>query len=150
MMESSDSKWIKLQAEYTTAANDFFKSCQKLVPASAEQTGVCGSWSAKQVVAHITGWEKEVLNQFKKLEQGTVLRIRYKIDDFNRQSVESRSHMSWEQTIQELSAAQQELQSFINKLSIETVNRNKRFTDWLKILAEHYPHHLLQIQKIVK
>ncbi|HPG41056.1 MAG TPA: DinB family protein [bacterium] len=144
-MDSSFSKWLKYSHEYITAASAYLVFCRKLSAEQAEQAGVCGSWTTRQLTAHITGWEKEVITQYVKISQGLKTSIRYQIDEFNRQSVEARSQQTWEQTIQELAQAQNELQSMVNKVGNDDIVKTKRYLQWIKILAEHYQHHLDQV-----
>jgi len=144
-MESSYTKWLKYSHEYITAALAYLVFCRKLSAEQAEQAGVCGSWTTRQLTAHITGWEKEVIIQYIKISQGLKTSIRYKIDEFNRQSVEIRSRQTWEQTLQELAQAQNELHSLVNKVGNDNIINTKRYQQWMKILAEHYQHHLDQL-----
>ena len=145
-MESRYSNWLKYCQEYRTAASAYLELCRKLSAEHTEQAGVCGIWNARQLTAHITGWEKEVMVQFSKLSQDLKSPIRYNIDKFNRQSVESRSQLTWDQTLQELAQAQNELQYQVNKVDKDDIINTKQYLQWIIILAEHYQHHLDQLK----
>ena len=145
-MSNNYGKWIKFRDGLSAAESDFIQTVKNIDPGISEQVGVCGNWSIKQVVAHITGWEKEVIKRFRDFSTGKAANVKYDIDDFNRRSVESRSNLSWNDTVKELEAAQQELQLLNDSLDEQKINKDKKFVEWTLILLKHYKHHNAQLK----
>jgi len=149
-MSNNYAKWIKFRDELSVMETEFMKTVNNINPGLAEKKGVCGRWFPKEVVAHITGWEKEVREQFGKILKGTAVPVNYDIDAYNQKSVASRAHLSWPEVIKELEEAQKELQQFNNSLDEEKITGDKRFTYWVVVLLKHYKHHNEQIKGFVR
>ena len=106
------------------------------------------SWSATEILSHIVGWEVEVVKKFKIFLTNPDVDDTYDIDSFNKSEVESRKHLSWDKIVAELKTAQTELSEFLSTLKQKEIDEEKRFVEWVKVLADHYIHHSKQLNKI--
>jgi len=61
------------------------KAAQSLDESKREEPGTCGSWSAKEVLAHLSGWNKEIARQIRLVLEGHSGTVEHDIDRFNRQ-----------------------------------------------------------------
>ncbi|MBN2413465.1 hypothetical protein JXQ31_17435 [candidate division KSB1 bacterium] len=125
-MSNNYTKWLKFREGLSVAESEFMQTVKNINPGISETGGVCGIWSPKEVVAHITGWEKEVLKQFRNFLTGTATNVKYNINAYNRESVKSRQHLSWSETVKELEEAQKELQLLNNSLDEDKINNQKK------------------------
>ena len=105
-----------------------------------------GKWSAKEILAHIAGWEVEVKKQFKVFLTNPDVDDNYDIDSFNKSAVELRKYLSWDQIVTELITAQSELSGFLAKLTQKEIDEEKRFIEWVDVLINHYDHHIKQLK----
>ncbi len=143
------STWKNLLDKLTTLQQKFIKVAQQLEKSKRDQPGVCGSWSPKQVVAHITGWDKEVIRQFGLFQDGLQKAIEHDTDEFNKQSVKKRSHLSWEETIAELQLAHDQFYQRAKSISSQELSENEEYIDWVEVQIDHYIHHTKQLEKWV-
>ncbi len=148
-MSNNYTKWLNFRDGLSVAESEFMQTVKNINPGISEHGGVCGIWSAKEVVAHITGWEKEVIRQFQNFLTGPTEDVDYDINSFNLQSVKSRQHLSWSETVKELEEAQKELQLLNNSLDEDKITADKRFINWVVILFKHYKHHNNQLKESV-
>jgi hypothetical protein len=94
--------WESLIEELSNLQHQFIDVAQQVEKSKRNQPGVCGTWSPKQVIAHISGWDKEVIRQFGLFQDGLEKAIEHDIDEFNKKSVKERGHLSWAETIAEV------------------------------------------------
>ena len=104
-----------LQTELSVAYNNFSLVIEQLEPEKRLQAGVSGQWTAKDVIAHLIGWDS-AFQAFIVDPDGFDPTPLYETNSFNAQSVSDRRHQSWEETISELQNSFTALQK-----SIETV-----------------------------
>ena len=147
-MDAKWSNWVKARDNLLAVSPKFLGVIRSLDPGLSEQKGVCGDWSAKDVLSHIVGWEIEVVKRFKEFLAGDTDRIDYRTDDFNRQSVESRKHLSWNEVVGQFESAQQESNQILHSITRENILAEKRFLSWTNTLVKHYKHHLSQLTKL--
>jgi hypothetical protein len=140
--ENSIEKLSKLQ-------HRFIKVAQQIDESNTNRPGVCGSWSPKEVVAHIIGWDKEVIRQFGLFQDGLEKAIEHDIDEFNRKSVKERSHLSWEETLAELQQAHEQFYQQAKSISSKELSKNEEYKDWVEVQIDHYKHHTKQLEKWV-
>jgi len=105
-----------------------------------------GSWYLKDIVAHIVGWDNEVLRQFELFKIKNVTLPENDIDKFNVKSVNDRISFTLSQNIVELKNTNVELNNFIKYLTEEEYNSNKIYNEWLEVEVNHYKHHTLQLK----
>ena len=65
------------------------------------------SWSAKDILSHIVGWEVEFVKYFDAFHLNSDVNDEYDIDKFNKNSVDSRKHIDREEIVDKLKSVQQ-------------------------------------------
>ena len=126
-----------------------------------EQVGVCGAWSTKDVLAHLTSYEQlliEALESIPQPDTATPLidAWRNDLDAFNERQVEQRSDMPPETIMAEYKTAYEKAAALLAELSTETLRRKGIF-DWYGeaydledlLVYQYYGHkctHLAQIE----
>ena len=150
-MQSNDlqwSEWLKLCENLSAVEKEFNQVIESLNAILRDQKIAEGSWSVKDVLSHIVGWEVEVVNQFKDFLTNPDVDDNYNIDSFNKSAVESRKHLSWDQIVTELKTAQSELSGFLANLTQKEIDEEKRFVEWVNVLINHYVHHTKQLKQL--
>jgi uncharacterized damage-inducible protein DinB len=142
--------WLRMQEKLRDASNDFMDVAQRLDPKLRKKENVCGQWSANEVVAHIAGWEREVIRCFRMFLLDPTQDDTYDVNSFNEHSVASRKHLSWDELIAELTAAQEELGEVNASLGPDDLTRENRFLEWTVVLVRHYQHHMNQIKELTR
>ena len=71
-------------ANLTRAQSDFVQTGNQLDPQKRDQPGVCGEWSPKDMVAHLVGWDKSLLEFITDIDNFSPP---HDIDQFNQHSV---------------------------------------------------------------
>ena len=141
-------KWLKLCKNLSTVEEKFIRVIDSFNTKVRDQKIDAGSWSAKDVLSHIVGWEVEVVKQFKTFLLYPDVDDEYDIDSFNKNSVEFRKHIPWADIIDELRSAQKELLDFLTSLNQTDIENEKRFIEWIEILVDHYSHHTDQLKQL--
>ena len=147
-MQSNDlqwSEWLTLCENLYTVEKEFIQVIESLNAKIRDKKIANGSWSAKEILAHIVGWEAEVVKQFKAFLTNPDTNDNYDIDLFNKSAVESRKHLSWDQIVTELKTAQSELSGFLANLTQKEIDEEKQFVEWVNVLINHYVHHTKQL-----
>jgi len=148
LIKSNQDKWQELQRKLATVEEEFIQVIDSLNAKVRNQKIAEGSWSVKDVLSHIVGWEVEVVKQFKTFLTNPDVDDNYDIDSFNKSAVESRRNLSWDQLVAELKSAQTELSIFLSNLTQKEVDEEKRFIEWVDILIKHYIHHTKQLKQL--
>lgn len=143
------SDWSTLVSELRELQKELLEAAQRLEESQREQSGVCGVWSPKEVLAHLTGWDKEVTRQFRLFQDGLEKAIEHDIDKFNQQSVSKRSQLSWEETLAEYRDVQNEFIEVAHSIPPSELSQNGEYHDWMNVQIEHYQHHLRQFNQWV-
>ena len=146
-MESKSVTWKKLCEELSSVEEEFFRTVKNIERGFQEQKIPGKNWSPKDILAHIVGWEIEVVKQFKDFLVNPDVDDNYDIDSFNENSVSSRKSKTWDEIIEELELSQKELSVLISTLSQKNVDAEDRFSEWVGVLIDHYRHHMSQLQK---
>ncbi len=141
-------EWLKLCENLSSVEEEFIQVIDSLNTTLRDQKLAEGSWSTKDILAHIVGWEDEVLKQFKAFLVNPDVDDTYDIDSFNESSVSSRKNKTWNEIIEELKSTQEELSAFISTLSQKDIDAEDRFSEWVEVLIDHYKHHMSQLQKL--
>jgi uncharacterized damage-inducible protein DinB len=140
-------EWLKLCENLSSVEEEFVQVIDSFNAKVRDQKIAGGSWSVKDVLSHIVGWEVEVVKQFKAFLTNLDVDDNYDIDSFNKSAVESRKHLSWDQIFAELKTTQAELSGFLSKLTQKEMDKEKRFSEWVDVLANHYVHHTKQLRQ---
>jgi hypothetical protein len=132
-------------ADLTQAHADFLKIAYQLEPQKREQPGVCGEWSPKDVVAHLVGWDRLLLEFIADTDSFVPPTD---ADQFNQQSVYARQDLGWSDVMQEMAAIFYDLQQ-----AVATVNAYMQIYDrvlsWLAGRTEDYRLHRGQLAEWV-
>ena len=137
-----DAKLAELWTKLHEAHDSFVRVAGRLSPAKRQQSGVCGEWSPKEVVAHLVGWDAS-LKQF-------VIDIEHfeppdNVHKFNAQSVAARQGLSWDEVMHKLQTNFVELGQAID--SVEPQMRiYERVHGWMVGRIEDYKLHTGQLQ----
>ena len=142
------SEWLKLCENLFSVEEEFTKVIDSFNAKARDQKIAEGSWSVKDILAHIVGWEVEVVKQFKAFLVNPDIDDTYDIDSFNESSVSSRKNKTWNEIVEELKSAQDELSAFISTLPQKDIDAEDRFSEWVEVLIDHYKHHISQLQKL--
>jgi len=142
-------EWLKLCENLSSVEEEFTKVIDSFNTKVRDQKIAEGSWSVKDVLAHIVGWEDEVLKQFQAFLVNPDVDDTYDIDSFNENSVSSRKNKTWNEIIEELKSIQEELSAFISTLSQKDIDAEDRFSEWVEVLIDHYKHHTRQLNKLI-
>jgi len=141
----------RIQAAYS-AADDLLA---RLRLADVNKDGVCGHWSVKDVVAHLTTWEARTLRWLKEAEQAIPLTIPepgfgwHEFDALNAVSYEQNKGRDFHQTRQRIMAA-------VEALTDAELRGEERFSSMFRdspgaVIAantyEHYDYHMAQVHE---
>jgi hypothetical protein len=110
------------------------------------EPGVMGSWSVKDIIAHVTWWEEEALKHLPLILKGGKP-PRYSttyggIDAFNAQMTEQKRDLSLPQVLRQMNETHRKLVGYIQSVSEEQFRRETRFRRRLRLdTYSHYPKH---------
>jgi hypothetical protein len=145
-MSQKNVEWEGLINTLADAYAQFSSACAALAPARVEQGGICGDWSARQVAAHLSGWNHEAARvSAQLLEDPDATMTNYDVDAFNAKSVTDRQGLSWAQTLDDLQAGFNEYKKIIAGVSEKDRATSAGFEEWLKIMTEEYQDHRTQL-----
>ncbi|MFW5714720.1 MAG: maleylpyruvate isomerase N-terminal domain-containing protein [Brevefilum sp.] len=125
----------------------FLAVCEELSSNQAYEPGICGEWSAKAVVDHLTGWQVQSLPIVKQLLSSEKKEFEYDIDAFNRTSVTSRADLSWEESLEAFRDSFNNFDEALGDIPVARFRTNEGFKSWLKAMIHEYRFHLQHIQK---
>ena len=132
--------------DFKTAYADLFTLVDQYPADRREKAGACGDWSARQVLAHCSGWIVETQKRYDGYDAGDTRKIPYDFDEFNAQSVTSRADQTWEETVAELQALSASLIERAGTISAEKAAAETRYGGWLEALAEDCRDHTEQLK----
>lgn len=138
--------WTKLIDQLEELQKNFNEAVQTLGASKIEKPGVCGDWSPRQLVAHMTGWEIETIFQFQRVQNGSEA-MDHDIDAFNEKSVEQRKHLAWNETLTELITVQHRFNEVVRSISLDDESKNEQYRELMDVQIEHYIHHTKQLEK---
>ena len=140
ILKKLDKAWSDLQESYTGLSD-----AQMLEP------GVTGDWSVRDLVAHVSWWEEEVLKHLPHILSGK-RPPRYSvlyggIDAFNALKREQKLSLSLVEVRKEAAETHQRLVEYINSVSEEQIVLERRFHRRLRLdTYNHYPIHARAIR----
>jgi len=136
-----DQAWEALKASY-----DGLSSSELL------ETGVTGTWSVKDIIAHVTWWEEEALTHLPLILEGRKP-PKYSvthggIDAFNAQMYETKKNLSISAVLQEHYETHSRLIDFLAQVPLSQIESETRFRHRLRLdTYGHYPIHAKMIQE---
>ncbi|MCA1723081.1 MAG: hypothetical protein LC748_02265, partial [Thermomicrobia bacterium] len=112
----------------------------------ADESGVCGDWSVKQMVAHMAAWDWEGERHFREMHGGGTEAQSYDVDAFNASAVVERRDQTWDETLDELRRANMTFAASLATVSTADREANPRYTSWLRAITNHYKEHTAQMR----
>jgi len=114
------------------------------------QRGAMGDWSVKDIIAHITWWEKEALTHLPLIMEDEKL-PRYSdryggIDAFNAKMLEKKRDLSLNQVLRERDQTHRHLMDFLQQVAEEYFATETRFRKRLRL--DTYGHYKLHTAAI--
>ena len=129
------------------AAYEAFFALLAIFPAEERETpGLCGTWTARQVVAHLAGWHYEAIRRFAEIAAGDPHDRTYDVDSYNAIQVEARQHLSWDLTVEDLRDAVDILHMQARDLPANIASRDSRYAEWIQYLLDDVSHHQAQLE----
>lgn len=144
---SSAFMWTERLEELRHLQDKFLKQIRSVDDKTAVQEDVFGSWSLKQLVDHLTGWEWEIVRQYESFRNGGAPVVDHDIGTFNERSVLERADLSWIETVQEYSRAKSTFQETAAALRPSLVLEQEDILEWVDVQIDHYKHHLDQLHE---
>ncbi len=137
--------WDDLRERFAIVSADFLALASRVQADRADEPGVCGEWSAKQMVAHMAAWDWEGERYFRELHAGSTGQ-RHDIEAFNAAAVEERRDQSWDETLDELRRANMTFAASLANVSTADRAATPRYASWLTAVAGHYGEHTEQLR----
>lgn len=142
--------WEDVRERYALASADFLALLGQLDAAEATRAGVCGAWSAKEIVAHLTGWlwegERRLRNRFE--EDGQPMPPVGDVDARNAQAVAERADLSWQETLDEFRRADMTFAATAAQVSQRDHDADERYARWVAIMVSEYGNHGAEIRAV--
>jgi hypothetical protein len=141
MLAKVDAAWTAFHDAYAGLSDE-----EQMIP------GVCGEWSIRDLIAHVTWWDAEALAHLPLvLDGGRPPRysVTYGgIDAFNAMKTEEKRGLSLDDVRTEAEETHGRLVAYVMSIPPEQLKGNPRFTRRLKLDAYgHYPLHAQQIRE---
>ena len=130
--------------QFQHALNTFDECFQHLITLSSSypmnyrlRVGVCGEWSAKNILEHLSAWIVWALDQYEQFDRAELNTWEYgDVDEFNADAVAKRVDHTWEQSLQELRQLVGDFHARALHVSAEQVNQCEGYAQWLQTLGE--------------
>jgi hypothetical protein len=127
----------------------FLESFEGLQDRALTEPGVAGQWSVRDVLAHVTTWEEEVLKAIPLILEDKPLPRYSDIDAFNAREQHRKRNHSQDQVKQELVATHERLVAFLRGSSEGVYAMENRLLQRLRqdtySYYRHYREHASQI-----
>lgn len=133
--------WTALLDKLDAAFRHFVAAASQIDPAERERAGMCGTWSAREVVAHVAGWDEEGHGRIRALLAGPAVGVPYDFDATNARFVAARAEMSWDETLAELHTNHAQLTAALAEVSADALTAEPRFVEWVEALTNHFCEH---------
>lgn len=138
--------WGDLRERFAIVSADFLALASRVNAARAEEPGVCGHWSVKEIVAHMAAWDWEGERHFRELHVAGAENRSYDVDAFNAAAVEERRGQTWEETLDELRRANMTFAASLATVSAGDREADPRYLSWLRAITGHYEQHTAQVR----
>jgi hypothetical protein len=141
LLKRLDRAWEALKASYVGLSDS-----ELLEP------GVTGTWSVRDIIAHVTWWEEEALTHLPLILAGGKpprYSVTYGgIDAFNAQMTEQKRNLSLSEVLRQRDETHRRLIDFIQSVPEDQIARETRFRRRLRLdTYSHYPKHAEAIRK---
>lgn len=112
------------------------------------EPGVVGQWSLRDLLAHITTWEEEVLKSLPVIMEGHRLPRYGDIDAFNARDQEKKRSLALSEVKRELATTHEKLLRFLVSLPEVAKSQERRFLHRLRLdTYNHYREHAAEIRE---
>jgi mycothiol maleylpyruvate isomerase-like protein len=138
--------WDDLRERFAIVSADFLALAGQVNAARADEAGVCGDWSVKEMVAHMAAWDWEGERHFRELHAGGAENQSYDVGAFNAAAVDERRGQTWEETLDELRRANMTFAASLATVSAGDRNADPHFASWLRAVTSHYEEHTAQVR----
>lgn len=151
-MSVTQSRIDRLIAKVNTAWTDFHEAYAGISDDDLMIPGVCGDWSIRDLIAHVTWWDAEALKHLPLvLESGTPPRysVTYGgIDAFNAMKTQEKRGLSLEEVRREADETHGRLIAYLESVPLDKLTGNSKFTHRLRLdTYGHYPIHEADIRE---
>jgi DinB superfamily len=140
LLRSLDRAWAALKEAYAGLSD-----------AQLTEPGVTGDWSVKDILAHVTTWEREALTHLPLITAGgrPPRYVRYGgIDAFNAKMTEQKRGLSLSRVLTQLDDTHAHLMDFVRRTPEAHGTRDARFRRRLRLdTYSHYPQHAKAIRE---
>jgi len=141
LLKRLDAAWNALKASYAGLSDS-----------EMMEPGVTGTWSIKDIIAHVTSWEEESLTHLPLIlasEKPPRYSVTYGgIDAFNAQTMEKKRGLSLSEVLRQRDATHHRLIEFVQSVPEDQLARETRFRRRLRLdTYSHYPGHTEAIRK---
>ena len=133
-----------LRDEFHNQGQIFLDAAREMGAEIAVKPGICGEWSVKDVLAHLTGWNREAVREFGLLPDGELppmpedMEI---IDQLNAGLVDLYHDFSWDQVFEAFEDSLLALEQAAAAASPENAAKEPRYGLWLQIMAGELENH---------
>jgi hypothetical protein len=138
-----------IRTEFEAAFQKLIAVAENYPEALQTKAGACGTWSAREVLAHFSGWLVEALRRYSRYERGTG-HVQYNKDAFNEVSIWLRREADYEMMLQELRDRVGKLSNLAQNLTEAQIQHEARYAEWLTSLAQEAREHTSQLEEFAK
>jgi hypothetical protein len=143
----------KLLDDFVKVRKEFIRTIDKF-PENKRSWILFGKWSLKDILAHLSGWDKLTVESIEIFRKGEIPKWGLGVYDFNKKSVNERKRWSWKKIYKEFVDLQEEIINAYKSIPKEKynqkiwTNRNETPLDFLRIDINHYKkEHLPEIKR---
>jgi hypothetical protein len=134
------------------AWQNFQDSHHGMSDAQLMEPGVTGSWSVRDIIAHVTTWEEEALKYLPMILKGATpprYSVTYGgIDAFNALTTKQKQDLSLTEVLRQMKNTHQRLMDFIESAPEDQIRTETRFRHRLRSdTYSHYPKHAEAIKR---
>lgn len=143
---------IYAEGQFLDTFSELFELVERYPPEKRTQSGACGNWSPKEVLAHLAGWLVIAQKRYDDFEAGDKSNIDYapQQDRINAESVAVRAHLNWRQTIAELRLGVFALSSRASDIPKPVAQADQRYAEWLVGIGEDAKKHTQQLRDFLE
>lgn len=140
LIDKVEAAWADFHAAWAGLPDDAL-----LIP------GVCGEWSIRDLIAHVSWWDEEAITHLPMVLEGRTpprYSVTYGgIDAFNALKTEEKRGLSLDEVRREADATHGRLVAYLESVPVERLVGNSRFTHRLRLdTYGHYPIHAADIR----
>lgn len=141
LLEKLERAWADLKASYAG-----------LSEAQMTAPDVTGTWSVKDILAHVTTWEEEALKMLPLIREGTTP-PRYAdlyggLNAFNAQTSERKRDLSLDEVLAQLDNTHRRMIAYIEDAPDDLIATETRFRRRIRLdTYSHYPEHARAIRE---